>query len=246
MFKSTKPCLCEETNGSYSNAVMGILIITITLSIGLSVLGVWAIALDGSQEVTFDLPFIPEKKSVEDKISQEVSSEAITSESQSSEVSDEACKGESDEPVPQSGYVGCFDTVPGTLDICWDRTVLPEGPLPLCIDNDYLADYYMTVISVGGYSPKWGAIFLNQMKGDICFEGVICVNFDEFVLDDCPGAVGYFLTFYVDEPIGLDSNHLPEGFDQDVYLDKWVEVVFVSEWEGCHLNTQEFMVILAH
>ncbi|MFX0076215.1 MAG: hypothetical protein ACFE96_12285, partial [Candidatus Hermodarchaeota archaeon] len=69
MFESTKPCLFKETNGSYSNTVMGILIITVSLSIGLSVLGVWIVALDGSQEDTFDLPYIPEK-SFEDKISQ--------------------------------------------------------------------------------------------------------------------------------------------------------------------------------
>ena len=72
MFKSTEPCLCKETNGSYSNAVMGILIITISLSIGLSVLGVWVNAFDGSQEDSFDLPLIPEKKSLEDIISQEI------------------------------------------------------------------------------------------------------------------------------------------------------------------------------
>ena len=66
MFQSTKPCLCKETNGSYSNTVMGILIITVSLSIGLSVLGVWVIALDGSQEVTFDMPLIQETKSFED------------------------------------------------------------------------------------------------------------------------------------------------------------------------------------
>ena len=246
MFKSTKPCLCEETNGSYSNAVIGILIITIALSMGLSVLGVWVNALDGSQEFTFDLPFIPEKKSVKDIISQEDSSEGQTSESQFREVSEEACVGECDEPVPESGYLGCFDTVPGTLEIVEDATYLPEGPLPLCIDNDYLANYYMTVVSVGGYSPNWGAIFLNQMKGDECFEGVIYADFEEIDLDGCPCTVEYFITFYVCEPICLDSNHLPEGFDQDVYLDKWVEVCFATEWEGCHLDTQEFMVILAH
>ena len=105
MFKSTKPRLCEETNGSYSNAVMGILIITVSLSIGLSVLGVWVIALDGSQEVTFDLPLIPEKKSVKDIISQEASSDPLVSEGESSEVSDEACMGECNEPVPVAIWV---------------------------------------------------------------------------------------------------------------------------------------------
>jgi len=245
MFQSTKPCLCKETNGSYSNAVMGILIITITLSMGLSVLGVWANALDGSQEDSFDLPLIPEK-SVEDIISQEVSLDPMVSEGQSSEVTEEASVGLCDESVPESGYLGRFDTVPGTLEIDYARTFLPEGPLPLCIDNAWLSDYYMTVVSVGGYSPEWGAVYLDQLKGDECFEGIICANFDEVVLDDCPCTTEYYVTFTVQDPICLDSNHLPVGFDQSRTLDKEVDVCFSSMWKGCHLDTQKFMVILAH
>jgi len=246
MFQSTKPCLCKETNGSYSNAVIGILLITISLSMGLSVLGVWVNAFDGSQEDTFDLPLIPEKKSLEDIISQEISSDIKISEDQSSEDSGGAFMGVCDEPVPKSDYVGRFDTVPGTLEIDWTNTLLPSEPLPLCIDNDYLDDFYMTVVSVGGYAPKYGAIFVNQLKGDECFEGIIKFKWAEIELDDCPSTIEYYFTFYVDEPFGLDSNHLPVGFDQSVYLDKWVDVCYYSVWEGCHLETQEFVVILAH
>jgi len=245
MFQSTKPCLCKETNGSYSNAVIGILVITICLSMGLSVLGVWVNAFDGSQEDSFDLPLIPEKKSLEEIISQEKSSDIKISEDQSSEDPGGAFIGVCDGPVPESGYVGCLDTVPGTLEII--EEILPTEPLPLCIDNDYLADYYIVVESVGGYSPEWGAIFVNQMKGEDCFEGVINANFEEIIVDgSCPCTVNYLVTFTVTEDICLDSNHLPVGFDQSVYLDKWVEVCYVTEWKGCELNTQKFMVILAH
>jgi len=245
MFKSTKPCLCEETNGSYSNAVMGILIITISLSMGLSVLGVWVNAFDGSQEDSFDLPLIPEKKSLEDIISQEISSDIKISEDQSSEDPGGAFIGVSDGPVPESDCLGLFDTVPGTLEIIEER--LPTDPLPLCIDNDYLADYSITVRSIGGYAPKWGAIFLNQLKGDYCFEGVICAEFTDITtVDECPCVVDYLVTFTVKDPICLDSNHLPVGFDQSITLDKEVAVSYYSVWEGCHLETQEFVVILAH
>ena len=245
MFQSTKPCLCKETNGSYSNAVMGILIITISLSIGLSVLGVWVNAFDGSQEDSFDLPLIPEKKSLEDIISQEISSDIKISEDQSSEDPGGAFIGVCDGPVPESDYLGCFDTVPGTLEVIFED--LPTGPLPLCIDNEWLNDYSMIVRSVGGYSPEWGSVFLNQMKGDECFEGVINANFDPRPAPDaCPCVVDYYITFTVIEEICLDSNHLPEGFDQSVILDKWVEVCYYSVWEGCDLVTQEFVVILAH
>ena len=199
---------------------------------------------EGSQEVTFDLPYIPEKKSVEDIISQEVSSDPMASEDESSEVSEAARMGERDEPVPKSGYAGRFDTEPGYIEVV--DAVLPEGPLPLCIDNEWLSQYYVTVISVGGYTPKMGAVFLNQMKGDDCFEGIIFMQFTEIVLDTCPCASAYVITFFVCEPFCLDSNHLPIGFDQDVTLDKWVDVCFAMEWEGCHLPEQSFMVILAH
>ena len=105
----------------------------------------------------------------------------------------------------------------------------------------------MTVTSVGGYSPEWGAIFLNQLKGDYCFEGVIHVNFSPMpVVGSCPCAVDYNLTFYVDAPICLDSNHLPQGFDPTKTLDKEVDVCYVTKWKGCCLDSQEFMVILAH
>lgn len=210
---------------------------------GLSVLGVWVNAENGSQNDDFEIPFIPEKNPLK-----EISSEIFISEGQSSEDSDGAL-GLCDGPVPEKGYVGRFDTDPGTLEIDWSRTNLPpeNDPLPLCIDNEWLDDYYMTVTSVGGYTPEWGAIFLNQLKGDYCFEGVIHVKFEETeVVGSCPCAVDYNLTFYTDAPICLDSNHLPQGFDQTRTLDKEVDVCYVTQWKGCHLDTQKFMVILAH
>ena len=248
MFQRTKPCLCEETNGSYSNAVMGILIITFTLSMGLSVLGVWVNAFDGSQEDSFDLPFIPENKSLEDIISQEISSENKFSEGESGEVSVEALMGLCDVPVPESDDIGCFDTLPGTLEINEAASVLPVGPLPLCINNDYLDDYYLIVESVGGYSPIWGEIYLDQNKGGFCYEGILIADFNEIVEDGSPCIVTYNVTFTTLDnlPISLDSNHLPMGMDPSVTLNKMVCVTFKSEWKGCEDQSQQFMVILAH
>jgi hypothetical protein len=241
MYPSNINRLENETNGSYSNAVMGILIITICLSLGLSMLGVWVNALNGSQEDTFDLPFIPEKNSVKD-----ISSETKSSEVLSSEVSDGAFGGLCDVSVPESGCLGCFDTAPGTLEVREDLSVLPTEPLPLCIDNDYLDDYYLIVESIGGYTPNWGKLFLNQMKGDFCFEGVLTAHFEPMDMDGCPCVTLYNITFTTKDPICLDSNHLPVGMDPTVTLDKEVCVSYVSGWEGCHLDTQKFMVILAH
>ena len=243
MFPSTKKCLDIETNGSYSTTVIGILIIAVTVSIGLSMLGVWTNALDGSQNNDFDLPFLPENP-LKDMNSQEITSEDVSSEDQSNEVLDGALLVICDESVPEGGCLGRFDTVPGTLKVI--EEVLPVGPLPLCITNDWLADYHIVVESVGGYEPLMGKIFLNQMKGDDCFEGIIYANFEARPVPGCPCTVNYYVTFTVKEPICLDSNHLPEGFDQDKTLDKWVDASYCSIWQGCHLPEQQFVVILAH
>ena len=242
MFPSTKPCLCKETNDSYSNTVMGILIVTLAITVGLSVLGVVFNAENGSQNDDFELPFIPEKIPLKELISHESSSDIP--EEKSGEVSDKAAVEVRDVSVPEGGYLGCFDTEPGTLEVI--EEVLPVDPLPLCIDDAYLANYHVIVRSIGGYSPKSAKIFLNQMKGDDCWEGVINADWTYTTVPGCPCAVDYTFTFSVDEPICLDSNHLPEGFDQTVTLDKWVEAWYCSLWEGCHEVSQEFTVILAH
>ena len=241
MFPSTKKCLDIETNGSYSTTVIGILIIAVTVSIGLSMFGVWANAFNGSQNDDFDLPFIPENP-LKDMNSPEIS---VVSTDMSSEVPDEAWLVIHDESVPEGGCLGRFDTVPGQLYT--ENEVLPTGPLPLCINNAWLSDYSLDVVSIGGYSPVCGSVILDQLKDDGCFTGKIKANFDDgTVVPGCPCAVVYHVTFTVDCPICLDSNHLPQGFDQTKTLDKEVDVSYCSIWEGCHLDTQQFMVILTH
>lgn len=226
MFPSTKPCLCKETNDSYSNTVMGILIVTLAITVGLSVLGVVVVAENGSQNDDFELPFIPEKIPLKDIISDEASVEV------------------SDVSVPECGCVGPFDTVPGTLEV--KEEVLPVGPLPLCIDNDYLKDFYVTVRSIGGYSPKWANVILNQMKTGVWCDYELNVDWTDSIVPGCPCAVDYKFTFSVDNPVCLDSNHLPEGFDQEITLDKEVWFHYSTMWEGCHEVSQQFPVILAH
>jgi hypothetical protein len=241
MFPSTKKCLEIETKGSYSTTVIGILIATVTIAIGLSMFGVWADAFDGSQNDDFDLPYIPENNPLKDLNSKETSEMKV---SEGVENLDEASLVISDELVPERGCLGCFDTVPGTLKVV--EEVLPEGPLPLCIDNEWLSQYHIVVESVGGYAPVWGEVYLDQNKADDCYQGIIKAHFEARPVDDCPCTVLYYVTFYVEEPICLDSNHLPEGFDQSVTLDKWVCGSYFSVWEGCHLPEQQFVVILAH
>jgi hypothetical protein len=195
------------------------------------------------------MPFIPEKKPLTEIISKEMPSEIKISEDQSgevnSEVKDGALVGLCDGLVPESGCLGRFDTVPGKLFVVGSNP--PTGALPLCITNDWLEHYNVTVRSIGGYSFKYGAIFLNQLKGGKCFEGIINVyKIAEIPVPGCPCAVDYVLGFTTLNPICLDSNHLPEGFDQTPTLGKWVDACYCTTWEGCHEDYQEFKVILAH
>jgi hypothetical protein len=67
MYPNNIYCLEIETNGSYSKAVTRILVITILLAVGLSVLGAWDVAQNDFQDKDFELSFIPENKNSEEK-----------------------------------------------------------------------------------------------------------------------------------------------------------------------------------
>ena len=54
-----------------------------------------------------------------------------------------------------------------------------------------------------------------------------------------------------DGPIGLESNHLPTVpagwcIGPDKELQKRVDLCIMTKWSGCLLDSQEFLVILAH
>jgi hypothetical protein len=233
--------------GSHSNVVIGILLLSLAITMGLFVLGVWVNADDGTTNDKFALPYTPEKNPLNELTSQDLPSEIKQSDGLSSEVMEEAVSGLCDGPVPECGDLGCFDTVPGTLTVI-DDSHLPVGPLPLCIDNAWLSEYYIVVESIGGYTPEWGTITLNQLKEDGWCDGVLVAHFEPTTVPGCPCAVDYKVTFTTcnDVPICLDSNHLPVGFDQERTLGKEVCATYQSQWKGCHLDTQKFMVILAH
>ena len=272
MFKRTKPCLYKETNGSYSNAVIGILCITISLSMGLSVLGVWFNAFDGFQEDNFEMPLIPEKKPLEDIISQDTSSEFKISGDQSTEVnsvrvssehsedifSDEAISGLCDVSVPEKGLFEGFDTEAGEMVI--DDLLLPAEPLPLKLTDAYLDGSYIIVGTLGGYSWVDGCIKVIQTKSDDRFiwdniQGYIDITSTELVDYGLHGWDYYNLTFTVrgNHPIILDANHVPDSplgdfwvEDCDENLDKFVTLKICTTWTGCENINQQFMVILAH
>lgn len=250
MFQALKPVSKKETMGSYSIAVIGIILITVIITLGLSVLGVGIRAQDGIQD--HEMPYIPEKKPMTEMISHKIPPEIKISEDQSIEinsvVSDGAIVGLCDVSVPKNLDFGPFDTVRGTLTVF--EEVLPTvDKLPLCIDPSWFDPYYVIVRSYGGYSPVCGGFDVDQLKDDV-IEGHIYMRFvevtDEYKTEnDCCAVTYWKITFYTCEPICLDSNHTPEGFC-DKTLGKEVYLDGCMTWTGCISPDQYFSVILAH
>jgi hypothetical protein len=248
-----------ETNGSYYKVVTGIILFTIALTVGLSIMGVGDVAQNGFQQ-DFELPFIPENKlsdesSLEIRFSEDLSQEIkYLSENSEDSFSEAAFCGSSDVLVPKKGVFGPFDTVPGEMELI--RSVLPVDPLPLKITNEYLDDYWILVGTTGGYSWVDGCIKVMQAKSDeSIWDNVVgIIDITAMPVQGPHGWAYYNLTFTVsgDHPIILDSNHPPDSPLGDFCvwgpsdLDKFVHLKVSTTWEGCHLPEQQFMVILAH
>ncbi|MFW9782473.1 MAG: hypothetical protein ACFFFB_09345 [Candidatus Heimdallarchaeota archaeon] len=154
--------------------------------------------------------------------------------------------------VPEKGVFGPFDTQPGEMKIFGEN--LPVDPLPLKISDEYLADYWVSVGTYGGYSWISGYIKVMQTKSDENLWSNI-VGYIKITATEIEGPHGwtvYNLTFSVDgdHPIILDSNHPPDSPLGDFWvkgpddLDKWVWLKVHTTWEGCPLPEQQFMVIL--
>jgi len=111
MYPTIKHSLDIETNGSYSKAVTGIIIITLAFTVGLIILGVWEPEQNGIQQENIKIPFVPENKisdesSSEPTSSEDLSEEIVTSsENTEEDFSDAAVSGSSDVLVLEVGSV---------------------------------------------------------------------------------------------------------------------------------------------
>lgn len=248
-------CLEIETNGRHFNTVTRIVLITMTFTIGLSILGAWDVAQNGFQQDDIELPFIPENKFPEESSSVIKNSDDLSLELKKDK--EATLCGSSDVSVPEYGLFEDFDTEVGEMEIA--DQVLPTGDLPLCIDNEYLDDFYIVVGTYGGYQWVSGCIKVMQSKSDKpMWDNIVgYIDVDAIPIDIAEGKHGwvyYNLTFTVsgNHPIILESNHIPDSPLGDFYvsgpsdLDKFVDLKIKTTWEGCHQETQQFMVILAH
>lgn len=260
--------LFNETKGSYSKTVSGIVIVTLVITCGLAIMGIWEGYVDGNNQVDYNMPFIPENKFFEESSSESKDSKALSKEIlPSSEISgdiftEETILGSSDVPVPKKGCFDNYDTVAGEMEIFDVIMPDPTIALPLKLDQAWADKWSLTVGAFGGYSPviDGSCIKVYQEKtGDPNCEpiGYIDVVFGTVYASTDPALHGwdfYDVTFKIDgHPIVLDSNHIPNiGSDFWIYdggyldLDKFVDFKICTTWEGCQLPEQQFVVILAH
>jgi hypothetical protein len=161
------------------------------------------------------------------------------------------------------------DTKPGCITIEYKE--IPYE-LPLCITQEEINDWWILYKVCGGYLPdkkdwiricgsirypvldNYGWIVLDQDKTPE--GGIILMTEMEVIQDATLPCCCYYVNIsgfvlYCNQEIHLDSNHHPTGcqivengpgYDGD--LDKLVELDIITNWEGCHLDKQEFRIIL--
>jgi hypothetical protein len=140
---------------------------------------------------------------------------------------------------PEDGFIDIYDYY------------LPEGDIPLCIDQAWLDQFYVIVHVYGGYDLLEMGLLLEQ-KGDwYCIDIVPLDRWGE--CSDMYYVYGLALPDGVDK-YSFDANNFPEvsapfelWHDPDVDdLEKEINVYFCSLWTGCDLPAQEFTISLVH
>lgn len=151
------------------------------------------------------------------------------------------------------GCWGPFDTEQGWIEI--DRYNIPEE-LPLCINNDYLAQWYVDVWVYGGYNPwEIGGYIEVYQKGAMV--GVINIAWTWVEKGPCCAYDKWEATFWLDEPFCLESNQYPDVAPwcidwpdgQETIPGKEVYMRIVTHWTGCvpgEEPSQDFTIICSH
>jgi len=151
----------------------------------------------------------------------------------------------------ESGCLGSLCTEQGSIDVTYSN--VPDL-LPLCIDNSYLAQWYVDILVVGGYKPwAMGSYIEVWQKGDK--QGVIDVTWTYMGHDAERCCVDYWqATFTTMEQICLESNQYPDVSpfsltvpnDQRIIPGKCVTFEFTTYWTGCVPGdepSQDFTII---
>lgn len=149
-------------------------------------------------------------------------------------------------PVAQKGWYNDTHTEAGTIDII--GTALPSE-FPLCINNTWLANYWVAVNVTGGYTPYDSFVIVWQ-KGEV--KGCIKITWTLMNPNaSCCEPKTWNATFYVCEPICLDSDQypsVPAPWEIDTQGNQYipgkdVDLRIITKWLGCPLPEQAFVII---
>jgi hypothetical protein len=167
-------------------------------------------------------------------------------------------------PIAECASDYCIDTQAGIMVVEYN---IPDC-LPLCITQDYLNNNFgITVYSYGGYHPDpdaFGGMCIYQPKTGL--GGFVGITWSEPTIVACDNpdlpcygcdVYVYNAVFTLNDPIQIDSNHLPtvytSGADWTTLCDgvpsgnlnKFVNLALCTGWEGCDKQDQKFQLILA-
>ncbi|MFX1330840.1 MAG: hypothetical protein ACFE9W_04765 [Promethearchaeota archaeon] len=135
-----------------------------------------------------------------------------------------------------------------------DKAVLPQGDIQLCIDQDYLDQFFVYVHVYGGYTvdPEKVCLVFEQKDEWHCVD-VVVTKVDGLCCSD------YYYNFTLrlkdGIPFCFDANNFPDDsiflpfeIKHGAYpdLEKEINAYFCSTWSGCHLEAQEFQISLVH
>ncbi len=148
----------------------------------------------------------------------------------------------------ESGCWGPLCTEQGYIEIV--NYNIPQV-LDLCIDDNYLAEWYVDILVYGGYNP-WGGYIDVWQKGQ--HQGTIRIVWSWLGKGDCCAYDYWRATFYAEEPICLESNQYPDvapwelnhPADQMTIPGKCVNFEIMTYWTGCvpgEEPSQDFTIV---
>ena len=147
----------------------------------------------------------------------------------------------------ERGEWGPLCTEKGSIDIV--GYYLPYDCLPLCIDDDYLSQWYVDILVYGGYHPWDGFIDVWQKREN---QGRILIDWEYVGKGDCCAYDYWRAHFYTEARICLDSNQYPDVAPwiidvpdgQNIIPGKEVFFCISTFWTGCVPgNDQDFTII---
>ena len=248
---NTKPCLQKETIGSYSYAVIGILLFsTLAIFVG-STLGV--IAFNNLSEnsnisalpISVESQYMLECNKPEDILDTVIKAKLGRDESVYQLIQN-----------PEKHFVE-----EGIIEFVTDSFSADPADLPICMSVEYGLEQWVVLRVYGGYLPAttnfagyeaYGLMTLRDADGNTVFNDCIPGMYVGWLLDsyeiiDCVGTecetcwVSYNFTLAPDlcnNWLCLDSSYDTDGVKYD---HKYYTIDYETNWLGC-----EFDIILAH